>query len=103
MYATDFKFDGELASSYGLIIRSFNGAGDVQSIRNGADAAKRLRSMSNKDWGSLRMTRVQLESVRRNAPELFYPAVGFCSGIPGGTSLGFIFGLGKKYLGKFFK
>lgn len=37
MYATDFKFDGELASSHNLIICSFNGSGDTQSIRNGAD------------------------------------------------------------------
>ena len=37
MYATDFQFDGQLASSYGLIICSFDGGGGVESVRNGAD------------------------------------------------------------------
>ena len=86
------------------VINAIGKNGYIRStIRNGADAARRLKSMSNKDWSGVKMVRVQLESVRRNAPELFYPAVGFCSGIPGGTSLGFIFGLGKKFLGKIFK
>lgn len=37
MYATDFKFDGELASAHNLIICSFNGSGGTRSVRNGAD------------------------------------------------------------------
>ena len=37
MYATDFQFDGELLSSYGLMICSFNGSGSTESIKNGAD------------------------------------------------------------------
>lgn len=39
MYATDFQFDGELLSSYGLMICSFNGPGGMESMRNGADIA----------------------------------------------------------------
>lgn len=37
MYATDFQFDGELLSSYGLMICSFNGSGSTESVKNGAD------------------------------------------------------------------
>ena len=73
------------------------------TFKYGADAANRLKSMANKDWSKIKMTKVQLESVKRNAPELFYPAVGFCSGIPGGLSLGFLFGMGKKFVEKLWK
>lgn len=37
MYATDFQFDGKLASSFGLIICTFDNAGDITTMRNGAD------------------------------------------------------------------
>ena len=73
------------------------------TIKYGSDAANRLKSMTKSDWSRLKMRRVQLESVKRNAPELFYPAVGLCSAIPGGFSLGLLFGVGKKFIGKLIK
>lgn len=37
MWADDFQFDNQLASSYGLMICSFDSSNSVENIRNGAD------------------------------------------------------------------
>lgn len=37
MYATDFQFDNEMASSHGLMVCTFGSAGDIETISNGAD------------------------------------------------------------------
>ena len=71
------------------------------AIKYSGKAATKLKS-TGKNLGIFGKTRVQLESVRRNYPEFFYPAVGFCSGIPGGTSAGLIFHFVKKYISKLF-
>lgn len=39
MFATDFEFAGELASSYGLVICKFDGSTGVETLSNGADIA----------------------------------------------------------------
>ena len=71
------------------------------AIQYSGKAANRLQA-TRTDLGTFGKTRVRLESVRRNNPEFFYPAVGFCTGIPGGTSLGILFHFAKKYIGKLF-
>lgn len=37
MYATDFQFDNEMASSHGLMVCTFGSAGDIETISNGAE------------------------------------------------------------------
>lgn len=51
MYATDFQFDGELASSYGLMICSFDNSNGIETIRNGADISlTTTRSPGSNVW-----------------------------------------------------
>lgn len=37
MYATDFEFEGEKLSDYGMIICNFDGAGGIETVSSGAD------------------------------------------------------------------
>ena len=75
--------------------------GAKKSLQYGGEAANRLCKEKKGLKGVIVRKRVQLESVRRNKPEYFYPAAGFCSGIPGGTSMGFLIGLAVKFFKKF--
>lgn len=51
MWAEDFEFDNRLASSYGLIICSFNGSDGVETVRNGADIEMvTLKTPGTNEW-----------------------------------------------------
>lgn len=51
MYATDFQFDKELASSYGVMICTFDGTGGTASFRNGADVTlTTVRAPGSNTW-----------------------------------------------------
>ena len=70
------------------------------SLEYGASAAQKLEASRGKSMGTIERTRVKLESVRRNNPEIFYPVAGFCSGVPGGTSAGIVLGFFMKLFKK---
>ena len=75
--------------------------GAKKSLQYGGEAANRLCKEQKGPIGVIARKRVQLESVRRNKPEYFYPVAGFCSGLPGGTSVGILIGLAVKFIKKF--
>jgi len=67
----------------------------VGSINYGNRAANRIANASG-EMSIFAKKRIMLESVRRNNPNFFYPAVGFCSGVPGGLTVGTTIALIKR-------